>query len=58
MDREDISQGSQYSYEETCSLCEMKHLILTQDNNFPEYDTNVYLQCVCGNFVEFILPVN
>jgi hypothetical protein len=55
---EEISEGYRNEYEMICDLCEMKQLILTQRNSFPEYETEIYLQCVCGNFVQFILPVN
>lgn len=38
--------------------CGKNHKMLTQRNNFPEYETEIYLQCECGEYVECILPVN
>lgn len=55
---EEISKGYRYEYEKICPCCEIKHLILTQDADFQEYNTEIYLKCSCGEFIEFILPVN
>ncbi len=46
------------SYTKTCSCCDLKHQILTQHDDCPEYYTDIYLQCQCGEYVEFELPVN
>lgn len=45
-------------YEQKCPLCKMKMSVITQKDHYPEYHTNVYIQCHCGNYVLFILPVN
>lgn len=58
MKREEINAVHQFNYRSVCPCCNLEHLILTQSNHFPEYQTEVYLQCECGEFVEFILPVN
>ena len=50
--------GSWYAkYEQKCD-CGKKHLILTQKDDRPEYYTEVYVLCDCGEYVNFELPVN
>lgn len=58
MDIEEINKWDRYLYKEECNLCGLIQKILTQEDSFPEYYTKVYLQCQCGNFIEFVLPVN
>lgn len=58
MHKENIPKGLQCEYEKTCSTCLLTSLILSQHDDFPEYHTEIYLQCTCGEFLEFILPVN
>jgi HKD family nuclease len=66
-----MSESSEYSenellppfeynqkYSEECPLCTMSINVITQRDNFPEYETDVYVKCQCGNYVHFILPVN
>ena len=66
-----MSESSEYSenellqpskcnqkYSEKCPLCTMLVDVITQRDNYPEYETDVYVQCHCGNYVHFILPVN
>ncbi len=52
-----INEWDRYEYKNTCS-CEKIHTILTQEDDFPEYHTKVYVHCDCGQYVEFVLPVN
>ncbi len=54
----DISDEDANSYTEVCSCCGLKQIILTQRDNYPEYYTNIYLQCQCGEYIKFQLPVN
>ncbi len=54
----DISEGDKNSYTEICSCCGLHQTILTQKDNYPEYYTCIYLQCQCGEYIEFKLPVN
>lgn len=58
MNIEEIPEFRRTEYIETCNLCGLDQKILTQRNNSPEYETEIYLECQCGNFIEFILPVN
>lgn len=58
MDYEDIPQECNCKYKITCNICEMETTVCTQTDIFPEYQTEVYVQCHCGNYLEFILPVN
>lgn len=58
MKLEEISETSRYSYKKKCSCCDLEQEILTQRDNYPEYETEIYLKCQCGEFIEFILPVN
>lgn len=58
MKLEEITQGYRHEYLKVCSCCGLEQKILTQDNHLPEYETEIYLVCVCGEFIEFVLPVN
>ena len=52
--------GSKYAqtYEERCEHCGYSVLISAQQDRNPEYYTEVYVQCPCGESVRFRLPVN
>ena len=54
----EIPEGLRNPYVKECEICGIEQTILTQRGNFPEYETEVYLKCQCGEFIEFILPVN
>lgn len=58
MQIDDIPLGSRNEYIKTCDFCGLDQTILTQIDNFPEYEAEIYLQCQCGEFIEFLLPVN
>lgn len=53
-----IQEHDRYKYSQTCLVCEMECVVLTQKDSFPEYYTNVYVQCSCGEYLHFELPVN
>ena len=55
---EDIPEGLRVKYIKKCPLCLIENTMLTQHDNDPEYYTEIYLQCQCGNFIEFNLPIN
>jgi len=55
---EEIDQHQRYAYIEKCPCCDLEQEILTQNNNFAEYETEIYLKCQCGEFIQFVLPVN
>lgn len=54
---EDIINSRQI-YTQECPLCTLSINVITQRDDFPEYEAQVYVQCQCGNYIEFILPVN
>lgn len=54
---EDIEDYDKYIYTESCG-CGEKITVLTQRDVSPEYYTNVYVLCSCGDYVYFDLPVN
>jgi len=56
MDLEEIPEYRRYKHEATCEICDMKNTILTQGDGGEE--TSIYLLCICGNYIKFILPVN
>ena len=58
MKLEEISQFLRVEYEMVCDICQTKQTILTQAHVVPEYETEIYLLCQCGNYIEFELPVN
>lgn len=45
-------------YTRECDLCQKQHTVFTQRDNHPEYYTDVFVKCDCGNHVQFTLPVN
>lgn len=45
-------------YKERCKWCGRLHKISTRRDNHPEYYTDIYLKCKCGESVHFKLPVN
>ena len=57
MDIADINEWLSTEYKETCN-CGNDIIVYTQRNSCPEYETEVYVKCQCGQVVEFILPVN
>ncbi len=54
----EIPKEYRYEYSKKCEVCDMESTLLTQNDNYPEYDTDVYLRCTCGNHILFELPVN
>lgn len=54
---DEIPSGLRYEYGKICD-CGRAYSVLTQKNDFAEYETEIYLLCSCGEYVEFILPVN
>lgn len=44
-------------YKKKCS-CGREIEVSTQQDNDPEYYTDVFVRCVCGGSVAFSLPVN
>lgn len=58
MNIEEISEGYREAYIQECACCGSKQKILTQKDSFPEYYTEIYLECVCGEYLLFELPVN
>jgi hypothetical protein len=57
MYRDDIPKDK-VEYIQECPCCYMTTLVLANKWNSPEYETDVYVQCQCGEFLEFVLPVN
>lgn len=57
MKKEEIHPSLRTEYAESC-VCGKAMTVLTQRENSPEYDTEIYILCDCGEYVEFILPVN
>lgn len=53
---EEIPKEYQIQYDNQCH-CGRKHIVFTQTWQCPEYDTAIYIQCDCGDYVSFILPV-
>jgi len=58
MNIEEILEHHRHSYTKKCPCCDLEQEILTQRDDFPEYHTEIYLKCQCGEFIEFELPVN
>lgn len=58
MNKHDIPPGKRTEYFKTCELCKMELCVFAQADNGCEYETEIYLECQCGDFIEFVLPVN
>jgi hypothetical protein len=57
IDKEQFDMAFDQVYKQVC-ICKKEHTIITQRDNNPEYQTDVYVLCECGKYVHFILPVN
>lgn len=44
-------------YTKKC-VCGKEHELITQEDDNPEYHTDVHVKCDCGQYVTFDLPVN
>lgn len=58
MNIEDIPLDLRNEYKKTCPLCTMTMIILSKADNWPEYYAEIYVQCQCGEYLNFELPVN
>lgn len=58
MKLEEIPLGLRNPNDKDCPFCSLTQTLLTKKGDFPEYYTEVYLQCQCGEYIEFVLPVN
>lgn len=58
MKLEEVPPFRRREYIKECPTCQLEQKILTQQRNLQEYDTNIYLECQCEEYLEFILPVN
>lgn len=54
---EEIPEFLKHEYSQECPCCLMTTIILTQ-HGIGEYQTEVFIRCPCGEFLEFSLPVN
>ena len=52
--------GSKYAqtYTEVCPGCGKQFQVSAQRDQSPEYITDVFVKCDCGESVQFNLPVN
>lgn len=55
---EDIPTDLRCEYKDECDCCGGTIIVLSQAQHNPEYDTVIYIRCDCGEYNEFILPVN
>jgi len=52
--------GSEFAqtYTEKCDNCGKEISLSTQRDEGPEYYTDVFVKCSCGQSVLFVIPVN
>ena len=55
---EQIPRAMRENYTEICPCCGYYNTILTCDAKEAIHEAEVYMQCHCGEWLEFILPVN
>jgi len=53
----DFNEEFAQTYKERCECGEVIEVSTQQEQN-PEYHTNVFVKCKCGKSVCFLLPVN
>lgn len=58
MRHEEIKKYNQHVYQENCDVCSQIINISTKKNDDAEFYTNVYVQCDCGNWIEFEVSIN
>lgn len=58
MKYEEIPSEDRYKYTVVCDCCSMPTTVMTQEDRMPEYHTWIYVQCACGEYLKFDLPVN
>lgn len=46
------------TYRAACNQCGREVEVVTQQNNDPEYYTEIHVKCQCGGAAKFELPVN
>ena len=46
------------TYKEVCDKCGNIIEVSTQADRNPEYYTEVFIRCKCGESIPFVLPVN
>lgn len=57
--RKDVTHEKfRVEYSKECDICTMKMIVLGQKDNSPEYYSEIAIQCHCGNWLEFEIPVN
>lgn len=52
-----IDVGLRFAYRNKCT-CGEAHEVLTQNNDDPEYYTDIFIPCKCGEYVKIVIPVN
>ena len=57
MNSYDFGGRAAQTYTKVCD-CGRTIDVSTQQDRYPEYTTLIFVKCVCGNSVEFKLPVN
>lgn len=57
MNMYDFGGAASEVYTEIC-VCGNEVKVSTQTDSYPEYYTEVFIKCECGNSVGFTLPVN
>lgn len=58
MNKDDLNKSSLSKYIQKCKWCGVDLEVFTQKDEDPEYYTNIYIICMCGECVHFRLPVN
>jgi len=54
----DTPELGRHKYTKICECCGMPVTVLAQEDDNPEYRTEIYVQCQCGEYAAFSLPVN
>lgn len=58
MESKIIDRYERFPYSSKCGNCGKVITVYTQEDRCPEYITEVFVLCECGNYVEITIPVN
>lgn len=61
MTKEELIQSREYArheYKVVCENCNKENSLFTQGDDYPEYYTDVLMECECKQMITFNLPVN
>lgn len=53
---EETFPGRRHEYKKFCECCGQKHIIMSDDGDYADNEVIIYVECCCGNWIQFELP--